>query len=135
MRPATPPIKPNTNKQRQNPEAESSKNISEKQLVLDKKFEIKSMEELYLEDEVEKQKLNSYENEEEHQNELNNNIDKLVNSLSPNNNEINFNNNAENNNLSEDEENVGEYPETRSNNKEENLDLVESISHSLPVSY
>ncbi len=91
-------------------------------MILDKKFEIKSMEELYLEDEVEKQKLNSYEE--------NDNIDLLVNSLSPINNE-NFNFNPEERLQEEQNENL---EENNDNNKEENLDLIESISDSLPVS-
>jgi len=162
----------------------------ERQTILDKKFEIKSMEELYLEDEVEKQKLNSYE---EHDN-----IDNLVNSLSPNdgdNENYNYHNNInpykeegyddnDQVNIDDDHQNRyepysnqgghrGEYQGSHkvgqkgghqggqghqvhigrgqhehhqdinnvfeddegidTNNKEENLELIDSISDSLPV--
>lgn len=81
-------------------------------MILDKKFEIKSMEELYLEDEVEKQNANSYDETD--------NIDNLVNSLSPiNDNKYNFNQELD--------------PEDCRFNKEENLELIESISDSLPI--
>ena len=137
----------------------NSKNNNEK--ILDKKFEIKSMEELYLEDEVEKQKLSSYEecdvaerdlsnrddqrNNDQNNNDLldnetdnhifeknNRNIDLLVNRLSP------INNDRYN---QMDEVVTGfnagslgvNYLGSQVPDKEENLDLIESISDSLPI--